>query len=71
MLYYNTCPICGRQFYVTSADWVYKIKWYDKKSNYERIDYYCRYSCWRAAEKQDISRHYNPVTLHYSRKRGE
>ena len=39
------CPMCGREFICYMDTWVYKLR------KGTKVQYYCRYNCWRAAEK--------------------
>ena len=49
----RTCPICGRTFEIPWCDdWVYKRKKYGG-GGYE---YYCRYNCFREAERRHEKR---------------
>lgn len=43
----NKCPVCGREFWVPSAEWGWKVT--NKKGH---IVYLCRYNCKRAYEKK-------------------
>lgn len=49
---YNNCPVCGKLFYVSTADWVYKriIK---RNHAYQSSDYYCSWKCFRAVELEE------------------
>ena len=48
---YNNCPVCGKVFYVSTADWVYK-RLVKKQRAYCSTNYYCSYSCYRSVEKE-------------------
>lgn len=41
----RTCPVCNTAFMCHMATWVYKLK------KGAKVQYYCRYNCFRAAEK--------------------
>ena len=41
----RTCPVCKTEFMCHMSTWVYKLR---KGS---KVQYYCRYNCWRAAAK--------------------
>ena len=53
---YTTCPVCGKLFYVTSSDWVYRrIVRY--RHAYVRTEYYCKWSCLRKREIEVDAEH--------------
>ena len=53
---YKTCPICGKLFYVPSADWAYRrvVRF---KHKYIKIEYYCKWSCLRKREAEIENKH--------------
>lgn len=46
----ETCPTCGREFEVLSAQWAYKRLVGDRK--HQRLRWYCRWRCLREAEQE-------------------
>ena len=44
----NVCPVCKKEFYVYSGDWIYKKSHYEKKTTY-----FCGWNCMREWEKKN------------------
>ncbi|MBQ9252272.1 MAG: hypothetical protein IJ188_06530 [Clostridia bacterium] len=63
-VYNKKCPNCGKQFYAGSC-WVYKLM---GKRGY---DYYCRYNCWRAAQKERESKAKGKAKTHRGQRERE
>ncbi len=53
---YTTCPVCGKLFYVASADWAYR-RILRFKHEYITTEYYCKWSCLRKREAEIENKH--------------
>jgi hypothetical protein len=53
---YETCPVCGKIFYIgMMTEWIYKK--YDKNAkSYERRKLFCGWNCMRKWEKANEGR---------------
>lgn len=52
----RNCPVCGKEFFVTSQDWVYK-RTTGKKNAGRVLVWFCSYGCMRKYEKGEAELH--------------